>query len=111
MFEAARIRGLIKKGIDQVPSYVWSIKPHETAEMARLTLNTMKHGWGPLERESLQKKAIYALAFNAAYWKHRDDKVSLGLTIAAQAVASWAGELLFLAEIAALLKEVEDEGK
>lgn len=109
-FETVRIKSIIKKGLDQVPSYVWSLNPHEAAEVARLTLDSMKQGWGPLEHESVQKKAIYALAFNAAYWQHRDDKLSLGLRIAAEAVASWAGELLFLGEIATLFKEgVESE--
>jgi hypothetical protein len=107
MSENCQIETLIKKALDQVPPYIWKIQPYETAEMARLAI--MKGECWP-EPLSLEQKAVYALAFNGAYWKHRNDELSLGLRIAAQDLASGSSELFpCLVGLTALLKEVEDE--
>jgi hypothetical protein len=112
VFENARIRALIKKGLDQVPYYLWpedlwKITPRQKAELVEMVCSATKDfwQWDTLKGASISQKAIFSLDSYAAYLKGKKLGGYLGFTKAAETIASTNDELLFHAEVAIMFEK------
>jgi hypothetical protein len=102
LFEKAKIRSLIKKSLDQVPSYLWDVKPHQISEVAVLACRATQDLWNleSLKNETVSRKAIFSLNFYGASIKQMNlesgkNMPYLSFIAAAESIASASGDMMF----------------
>jgi hypothetical protein len=112
LFEKIRIRTLIKRGLDQVPHYLWpddlsGLTLRQRGEVADLVCRATKEcwNWDSLKDESVFRKAIFSLNLYATGLKAEDIVGDLVFTKAAEAIASLRGELDFHAQVAMMFEK------